>query len=301
MTGSDRLDLVKSSLHYALDELGPEDRVAITTYAGHVSVALAPTPATDKDAVTAALASLSASGGTSMASGLDLAYAQAEAMQQQGTRTRLVVCSDGDANLGPSTADELLAHIADRARRGIALTTVGFGTGNYRDRVMEKLANHGDGAYAYVDSTRQARRVFSEELPRMLHEVARDVKIQVALNRDAVRAWRLVGYENRRLADEEFLDDSVDAGDVGSGHQVTALYEVELEPDATGDLGRIEVRARPVDGGPTLHLSRRITVRQVARPFEHAGRDLRFASAVLGMSELLRDSPWAKSWRMTRA
>lgn len=298
MAGSDRLDLVKDSVHFALAELGPTDQIAIATYAGSTQVVLPPTPATDRAAVQAALTALTAHGGTSMATGLDLAYLQAEAMHQPGEHSHVVVCSDGDANIGPSNADALLASISEHARKGVALSTVGFGTGNYRDRVMERLANEGDGSYAYVDSPRQARGVFGTELLRTLQNVAKDVKIQVALDADAVMAWRLVGYENRTLRHEQFEDDTVDAGDVGSGHQVTALYELKLRPQATGRLGEIRVRARPFEGGPTEVLRHQVDVRTIAHPFEHATTDLRLATAVLGFAELLRHSPYAQTWRL---
>jgi Ca-activated chloride channel family protein len=298
MQGSDRLDLVKDTLRVALDALDERDQVAIATNAGHVSLALPPTPATERAAFQAALERLSADGGTGMASGLDLAYAQAEAMHRPGTRTRVVVCSDGDANLGPATPDALLDAIEGHARRGIGLTTVGFGTGNYRDAVMETLADHGDGAYAYVDSPRQAHRVFGEDLGRMVQEVARDVKIQVALSDRVVTAWRLVGYENRRLAPEAFLDDAVDAGEVGSGHQVTALYELTLAPGATGELGRVRVRGAPADGGPVEAIEAGVDVAAVARGWARAQADLRFAVGVVGLADVLRGSPYAEAWRL---
>lgn len=288
MTGSDRLELVKDSLQHALDTLGPDDEVALVTYAGDTKVALPATPATDRARIEVALRGLTSEGGTAMGSGLELAYQQAERMHRPGERSHVVVCSDGDANIGPSRADALLAFVADHARRGVALSTVGFGEGNYRDRVMERLANEGDGAYHYVDAPRQARRVFAEDIPRGLQEVARDVKVQVALDAAAVEGWRLVGYENRRLRNQDFDDDAVDAGDVGSGHQVTAIYELALRPGAGGTLGEVRVRARPVDGGPTEAQRHLVTVDRVARPFTSAPADLRFAAAVMGFSEHLR-------------
>ncbi|MCB9647337.1 MAG: von Willebrand factor type A domain-containing protein [Deltaproteobacteria bacterium] len=298
MSGSDRLDLVKDTLRVALDALDERDQVAITTYAGSVALVLPPTPATEKATFQAALDGLAAAGSTGMASGLDLAYQQAEAMHRPGTRTRVVVCSDGDANLGPSTPDALLDAIEGHARRGIGLTTVGFGTGNYKDAVMETLADKGDGAYAYVDSPRQARKVFGEDLGRMVQEVAKDVKIQVALSDRAVLAWRLVGYENRRLRPEDFEDDAVDAGEVGSGHQVTALYELALAPDAKGELGRVRVRGAPADGGPVVAIEAGVDVGTVARPWRRAQSDLRFAVAVVGLADVLRGSRFAEGWSL---
>lgn len=298
MSGSDRLALAKQSVELAVSALAPDDQVAIATYAGATRVVLPPTPAADLEAVQVALTRLDASGGTSMGTGLELAYQLAESMHQTGDHSHVVVCSDGDANIGPSNAEQLLASISAHARRGVALSTVGFGAGNYRDEIMERLANEGDGSYAYVDSPRQARRVFTIELLRTVQDVARDVKIQVALDAQAVLSWRLVGYENRVLKSEDFEDDLVDAGDVGSGHQVTALYELRLRPGTRGELGEIRVRARPVAGGPVQTLRHQVSVATVAHPFEHARQDLRLATAILGFAELLRRSPYAQDWRL---
>lgn len=303
MTGDDRLELAKRSISRALQVLAPSDQVAITTYAGGVSLVLPPTPATQGPRIEAALGQLHNGGGTAMQSGLSLAYEQAELMRRPGTYTRVVVLSDGDANIGATTPEDLLADIADHQARGITLSTIGFGNGNYRDDMMEKLANRGNGNYFYVDSDEQSRRVFQRDLYRMISEVAADVKIQVELDADWIESYRLVGYDNRAIADEDFRDDAVDAGEIGEDHQVTALYELTL-PTAVdlakvskeARLGTVRVRAKVPGGQVAKETSLSVPLSVLRRPFHQADADLRFATAVIGAAELLRHSQHARPW-----
>jgi Ca-activated chloride channel family protein len=303
MTGDDRLEMAKRSIVRAVQALAPSDRVAITTYAGGVSVVLPPTSASERLQIEAAVARLNNGGGTAMQSGLSLAYEQAEEMRRPGTYTRVVVLSDGDANIGATTPEDLLADIAEHQARGITLSTIGFGNGNYRDDMMEKLANRGNGNYFYVDSDQQSRRIFERDLYRMISEVAADVKIQVELDADWIESYRLVGYDNRAIADEDFRDDAVDAGEIGEDHQVTALYELTL---ATGveltmaskeaRLGTIRVRAKVPGGQVAKETALAVPLSVLRRPFHRADPDLRFATAVIGAAELLRHSEHARAW-----
>lgn len=296
MTSVDKLELAKKSLSFAVGHLQPEDRVAITTYAGGVRLVLPPTFVRHRERIFAALDELTSSGGTAMGSGLRLAYEQASDMRSPETITRIIVCSDGDANIGLTQPDALLDEVRRYVDEGITLSTIGFGDGNYRDAMMEQLANRGNGNYFYVDSERQAARVFGRDLDKMIQDVAKDVKIQVAFDTAVVRRYRLVGYENRAVADEDFRDDAVDAGEIGAGHQVTALYELELAPHASGRLGTVRVRAKRIGTEVAKETSLTIDTSMVMRPFARAPADLRFAAAVVGAAELLRQGPRAERW-----
>lgn len=297
MASSDKLQLAKQSLAIAVKHLRPDDRVAITTYAGGIALVLPPTFARHEDRILAALESLASSGGTAMESGLSLAYAQASEMQSEGTTTRIIVCSDGDANIGATSPDELLDRVRSYVDRGVSLSTIGYGDGNYRDAMMEQLANKGNGNYFYVDSERQAQRVFGRDLNKMIQDVAKDVKIQVAFDAHVVKRYRLVGYENRAIADEDFRRDEVDAGEIGAGHQVTALYELVLDAHAgEGRLGEVFVRAKRPGDDTAKETAMTITTDMVQRAFHRAPADLRFATAVVGAAELLRNGPRAKAW-----
>lgn len=247
MRGPDRLGLVQQALHHAVDRLGPEDTVAIVTYAGRTEVLASPTPMSRRATLHRAIERLSSGGGTAMGAGVELAYAQAEASYVHGAENRVIVLSDGDANIGAADPESILGTIRRHAEGGITLTTMGFGRGNYKDAMMERLADAGDGAYVYVDGLDEAQRVLGTELGATLETVARDLKIQVELDPAAVRGWRQIGYVNRQIADRDFRNDAVDAGEVGSSHQVTALYELELAPDwqHRDAVGTVRLRAKP--------------------------------------------------------
>lgn len=296
MTPPDRLELAKTSIGIAVSRLSPRDRVAITTYAGGVALVLPPTSAGERGIIAEAIARLRTGGGTAMQSGLEVAYAQAAAMLSPDTVTRIIVCSDGDANIGARSREALFESIAGYVRQGVRISTIGFGEGNYRDAVMEHLANRGNGNYYYVDSEAQAAKVFGRDLEKMVWDVAEDVKVQVELDGRAVRSHRLVGYENRALAHADFRKDEVDAGEIGAGHQVTAIYELELAPNASGRLATVRVRAKRPGAPVAKETSLEIPVEMVDRPFGRAPADLRFATAVMGLAELWRQSPQAAGW-----
>lgn len=301
MGAPDRIGLAKKSLHLLTDALKPGDTVALCTYAGDTRVVLHPSG--DKPTVHRAIDSLGTGGGTAMGSGIELAYALAEKTLAKGHVNRVVVLSDGDANIGRTSHEELLASIARYRDKGITLSTVGFGTGNYQDTMMEQLADNGDGNYSYIDDEAQARRVFVEQVDGLLQVVARDVKIQVELDPNVVRRYRLMGYENRHIANKDFRNDKVDAGEVGAGHSVTALYEVEL---ARTDASPITVRLRHKDPKNALHggsdkateQAFPMPVSAIATTFDGAPESYRFAVGVAGFAEVLRQSPHAAEWRL---
>ncbi len=291
MRGPDRLGLAQQSMAHTLRGLGAEDTVSIVTYAGSTQVVLPPTPATQRATIERAIQQLRSGGGTAMDSGMSLAYQQAEQSYAEGAENRVIVMSDGDANIGRTSADEMLETIRRHAEGGITLTTVGFGTGNYQDWRMERLADAGDGVYVYIDSFDEAKRVFGQHLGSTLESVARDVKLQVSFDPSVVRSWRQVGYENRQIADQDFRNDAVDAGEVGSGHQVTALYELELAfgTRLRAPLGAVHLRAKPPGPDrPAEEWEHELRPR-TASSLADAGPDTRLALAAMFLAEGLAE------------
>ncbi len=296
MSSADKLGLAKRALHELVDNLGSEDTVALATYAGTERVVLEPTYTTQKKTIHDAIEGLRNGGGTSMGSGMELAYRMASEMYLHGAENRVIVLSDGDANIGRTSHDEILSTIEHYAEEGITLTTVGLGMGNYKDTMMEQLANKGDGNYFYIDSFKEAQKVFGQDLSGTIQTIAKDVKIQVEFDPDAVHGYRLIGYENRDIADQDFRNDQVDAGEVGSGHQVTALYDVVLKDGASADdtIATVRLRAKkPGPDRPAEEYTWAVPVGEIHGDFADASRDSRSAWAVATFAEKLRGSPHA--------
>ncbi|WP_247714060.1 vWA domain-containing protein [Qipengyuania xiamenensis] len=224
MNSPDKLPLVKRALSGLASEMSGKDKVSIVVYAGRTAVVLEPTSNSAK--VRAALSRLEAGGSTAGAAGLELAYDMARQGFIKGGVNRVILATDGDFNVGMSDTDRLIEMIEKQRDSGVTLTTLGFGTGNYNEAMMEQIANHGNGNYAYIDSALEAKKVLREEMSSTLFTIAKDVKIQVEFNPSVVSQYRLIGYENRALREEDFNNDAVDAGDIGAGHQVTAIYEI---------------------------------------------------------------------------
>ncbi|MCO4744976.1 MAG: VWA domain-containing protein [Proteobacteria bacterium] len=292
MQSSDKIGLLKKTLKMLTEELEDGDTVAIATYAGRTDVVLAPTPMSQSGEIMRALDRLTAGGSTAMGAGIDLAYGLADKSLVEGAVNRVIVCSDGDANVGQTSHEALSATIRGYAEKGVTLTTVGFGTGNYQDTMMERLANDGDGNYYYIDSEREARRVFVEKLTGTLEVIAKDVKIQVDWDPEDVLAYRLIGYENREVADRDFRNDKVDAGEIGAGHQVTALYEVALRDHVEGSIATVRVRNKaPGPDAPAVERSFELSSEEIAGTFAATSRQFRIATASAGFAELLRQSP----------
>jgi len=298
MQAEDRIGLAKKSLRMLTSTLRKGDTVALCTYAGSVREVLPPTGVEQKDRILAAIDDLTAGGSTAMSSGIDLAYDLAQRTLVPGHVNRVIVLSDGDANVGPTSHEEILKTIKRARDKGVTLSTIGYGMGNYKDTMMERLANEGNGNYYYIDSETQARRVFSEQVDGTLEVIARDVKIQVEFDPEVVRTYRLVGYENRDVADRDFRNDKVDAGEIGSGHSVTAIYDVELK---TTSKAPVVVRLRhkaPLGSDRAEETLVRMAPASIAPSFDAAPADLRFAAAVTGFAEILRQSPHARTWKM---
>jgi Ca-activated chloride channel family protein len=309
MNSPDKLPLVKQAFGLLTANLRARDTVAIVVYAGAAGLVLPATPGNQRSVILEALDALSAGGSTAGGAGIQLAYEVALQNFKPGGTNRIILASDGDFNVGPRSRSELEALIVSMRDKEIFLTIYGFGYGNYRDSTMELLANKGNGAYAYIDSLSEARRALVEDLGATLLTVAKDVKIQVEFNPDAVTAYRLIGYENRLLEEWEFLDDSRDAGEMGAGHAVTALYEIE--PRSGFEAGTEQGSPQPVPQWPaiekpqtwamirtrykaptdeqSLALDRELHTAPGA--FMAASRDLRQAAVLAAWGMLLRNSP----------
>jgi Ca-activated chloride channel family protein len=309
MDAPNRLPLVKTALAMLVEQLTARDRVAIVTYAGDAGLALPSTPGNDQRKIHRALSALKAGGSTNGGEGIRMAYRVAREHLIKGGLNRVILATDGDFNVGVTSADELLKLIEGQRKAGVDLTVLGFGMGNLRDATMEKLADHGNGHYAYIDSKREAQRVFVEQGAALI-TIARDVKVQVEFNPRQVASYRLLGYENRLMKAEDFNNEKKDAGDVGAGHTVTALYEVvpagkvgspgvdplryqqtaaQLTPAAeSGELMTVKVRYRDPSAETSTLLT--LPVYNFSRKFTEAPQDFRFAAAVAAFGMLLRDS-----------
>lgn len=299
MNSTDKLPLVKESLYLLLDELRPTDRVALVTYAGNTAVVLPSTPASDKSMIKNAIASLGAGGGTAGASGIQLAYQTARANLMQQGNNRVILCTDGDFNLGISSEEELVKLIEEERKSGVYLTVLGYGTGNYQDGKMQELADHGNGNHAYIDQISEAKKVLVKEFAGTLITIAKDVKFQLEFNPDKVASYRLIGYENRMLAKEDFNNDAKDAGELGAGHTVTALYEIIPAANAakkSGDIVKLKFRYKP----PTGTQKSRLIEQRVSEQFssQTPSENFRFAAAVAEAGLLLRNSAYksAATW-----
>ncbi|RMG97067.1 MAG: VWA domain-containing protein [Deltaproteobacteria bacterium] len=316
MESPDKLPLLKSSLAMLVDGLRPADRIGIVVYAGASGVVLEPT--NDRAAILEALESLHAGGSTNGAGGIEAAYALARQSFVPGGINRVILATDGDFNVGPQSPAALRRLIEKKRKDGIFLSVLGFGTGNLQDRTMQVLAQHGNGNAAYIDSLAEARKVLVEEAGGTLVTVAKDVKIQVEFNPLQVAAYRLIGYETRHLEHRDFNDDRKDAGDIGAGHTVTALYEIVpasrnvaggtdplkyQRPSTPSDAARsgelLTVRLRYKHPRGTRSRLLEVPVRDDERPLERTSNDFRFSAAVAEFAMLLHRSPHAgrSSWQ----
>ncbi len=293
MDMENRLGLVKRSLELLVERLRPDDTVAIVVYGSEARVVLSPTTGADKGAILNAIYSLTPDGSTNAEAGLKLGYSLAYANFRPGGINRVILCSDGVANVGATGPDEILTSIRAYADAGIQLSTLGFGMGNFNDVLMEQLADKGDGVYGYIDTIAEAQKLFVEDLTSTLQVIALDAKVQVDFNPETVARYRLIGYENRAVADQDFRNDAVDAGELGAGHTATALYAVMLQPGAEGRLATVQLRWED----PATHVVREINgnfnTYDLAASFEAAEPRYQLAVTVAHYAELLRHSPWA--------
>jgi Ca-activated chloride channel family protein len=308
MMPPNKLPLVRASMRLLVNELRPKDRVAIVVYAGSAGLVLPSTPGDEKTKILDAIDRLEAGGSTAGGAGIRRAYDEAVANFIRGGNNRVILATDGDFNVGVSSDAEMVRLIEEKRQTGVFLTVLGVGDGNLQAAKMEKLADHGNGNYAYLDNLSEARKVLVHELGGTLYTVAKDVKIQVEWNPARVRAYRLIGYENRLLQNEDFADDRKDAGEVGSGHAVTALYEVVPQGVATDvtvrlpdslryqrvtaqnsggpELLFVKVRYKRPDGDQSRLISRPVLAEGAGSP----SVDFQFQAAVAEFGLLLRDS-----------
>jgi Ca-activated chloride channel family protein len=316
MNEPDKLPLLKQGLTLLVRQLSPRDRLAIVTYAGYTGVALEPTHCTpeNRQRIEDLIDSLGAGGSTHGSAGIQLAYELAEDQFREGDINRVILCTDGDFNVGVTTQEELIALIEDKAKSGVFLTVLGFGTGNVKDNIMETLADKGNGNYGYVDTLMEARRLLVQQVSGTLMTIAKDVKIQVEFNPAEIQAYRLIGYENRMLAKEDFNDDTKDAGEIGAGHSVTALYELVpagVESDVmpavdplkyqqppqplsdaawSGEWATVKLRYKAPEEDESKLIQTAVKCGDAA--LESADPEFQFASAVAAWGMILRDSPF---------
>lgn len=315
MQSPDKLGLVKRSLQLLVAQMQEDDRIALVVYAGAAGMVLDSTSGSKQAKILGALESLTAGGSTNGAAGIELAYRIAEENKIEGGINRVIIASDGDLNVGVTSIDALTELIGNKRENGIALTSLGFGTGNYNYSLMEQLADVGNGNAAYIDTLSEARKVLVEEMQSTLLTIAKDVKIQVEFNPDVVAEYRLIGYENRLLNREDFRNDKVDAGEVGAGHTVTALYEISLKgstssmiPDrryggateTTADFGNelayVNVRYKLPEQHQGTEFGIAVERQDVGSERFEASDNIRFAAAVAGFGQLLRGGVHTNNW-----
>ena len=315
MDQPNKLPLLKQAFAQLVPQLRAQDRVSIVVYAGSAGLVLPPTAGDRHGEILAALEQLQAGGSTNGGEGIQLAYAMAKQSFARGGVNRVILATDGDFNVGTSDQKALETLVGDQRASGVALSTLGFGDGNYNDAMAERLADVGDGNHAYIDTLQEARKVLVEEMQSTLLTIARDVKIQVEFNPAQVAEYRLVGYENRALKDEDFANDKVDAGDIGAGHEVTALYEITPVGSGADRLpplryaGKQPVATAAAQPGEIAHLRLRYkrphatTSQLIETPIlrsqlrAEAGESLRFAAAVAAFADALRGGTRMEGWR----
>lgn len=309
MDEPNKLPLLKQSMKMLVDQLGSQDRVTIVVYAGSDRIVLPPTSGDQKEEIRAAINTLTSGGSTHGSSGIRTAYRLAEQVFMPKGNNRVILASDGDFNVGVTDRGELQKLITEKSTSGVFLTVLGFGMGNYHDDTMEILADSGNGNYAYIDSLLEAKKVLIKERASTLFTLASDVKIQIEFNPARVGAYRLIGYENRMLADEDFKDDTKDAGEIGRGHSVTALYEivpagaadipqvdglkyrkVQASDQAGEEIMTVKLRYKP--SGQTTSVMTDLAVQDTAPTLARTSDDFRFAAAVAGFGMLLKDSKY---------
>lgn len=318
MLTQQKLPLVQQVLTETVSILNHQDTISIVTYAGSTGVLLPPTPVSSSEVIVDAIAGLSAGGSTAGAAGLDLAYQQAEAGFLEDGLNHIILCTDGDFNVGPSSTAELVELVEERRRSGVTLTVLGFGAGN-NDALMEGISNAGNGVYGNITDSEQASRYVEERLLQTLVHIAKDVKLQIEFNSKLVYAYRLLGYENRAIVDDDFRDDTVDAGEIGSGHRVTAIYELAVDdgtipaavdaPDTQDGVayqGTVEVDPKDwvlvkvrykepgaTESDPAKEVALSLSADALSANLDAADADFRWSVAVAAVAELLKRSPYA--------
>lgn len=295
MGNGNRLEMVQDALEMLVDQLGPSDSVGIVAYTDTAWVVLPHTSARNKSEIVEAIYSLYPMASTNAEAGLILGYREANKAFKSNGINRVILCSDGVANVGNTGPDSIWESIEDYASEGITLTSVGVGMGNYNDVLMEQLADQGNGFYAYIDNKNEARRLFVHDLVSTLQVIALDAKAQVIFNPEVVSRYRLVGFENRAIADEDFRNNSVDAAEIGAGHSVTALYEIKLNPGAWGEIATVQLRWQDPDTYRVEEISKTFDTRDLEDSFRRADPYFKLDVLVAEFGEILRNSYWADS------
>lgn len=318
MNNANKLPLVKKALTMLTAQLSENDSVAIVVYAGASGVVLEPTAGNQRFQIESALNKLSAGGSTNGGQGIELAYRLAQDAFKPNGINRVILATDGDFNVGTVDHEQLIDLIVKQRDKGIALTTLGFGQGNYNDHLMEQLANKGNGNYAYIDTLNEARKVLVEELDANMNTIAKDTKIQVEFNPAVVAEYRLVGYENRRLTKEDFNNDKVDAGEIGEGHRVTAFYEISMQTSLSkyndelrytdksaaetsslananlDEIAHVKLRYKSPDSQDS-QLITQVIMKDSINAFTNQSSDFKFATAVIEFAELLRNGKFTNN------
>lgn len=314
MSDENKLPLLKESMKILVKELRPEDKVSIVVYAGAAGLVLPPTAGNKKETIVNALEQLNAGGSTAGGEGIKLAYKIAEENFIKGGNNRVILATDGDFNVGASSDNDMENLIVEKRKSGVFLTCLGYGMGNYKDSKMETLADKGNGNYAYIDNIQEANRFLSKEFKGSMFAIAKDVKIQIEFNPKYVQSYRLIGYENRKLRPEDFKNDAIDAGELGSGHTVTALYEIipvgvkshyfetpsdlkytqtaPVETAYAEELATIKFRYKKPDGEKSIEMVQ--VINNTAKPLQVMGQDFKFATAVAWFGLKLRESKLIK-------
>lgn len=317
MSSPDKLGLLKKSLSLLVSQLRAEDSIALVVYAGASGIVLEPTAGNQKHKIIRALNNLAAGGSTNGGAGIQLAYEVAQQAYKANGINRILLATDGDFNVGTVNFEQLINLVEHKRETGISLSTLGFGTGNYNDKLMEQLADAANGQYSYIDNLNEAQKVLVDEISSSLKTVAKDAKIQIEFNPQLVSEYRLIGYENRLLAKEDFNNDKVDAGDIGAGKTVTALYEIvlketskpQIDPlryqaaqQATEDdtkaneLAFVKIRYKEPTENHSRLLQQAITKTRAGRTLEQTSADFRFAVSVAGFAELLKGGKYQQNF-----
>ncbi len=309
MNAQNKLPLVQATLRLLTKQLRPQDKVSLVVYAGRTAIELEPTSGADKAKILSAIDRLQANGSTNGESALRLAYSQATQSFIKGGINRILLMTDGDFNVGLSSPDQIKELVSKEREKGISLSTFGFGEGNYQEAMMEQIADVGNGNYSYIDSLEESKKVLGDELAATFNTVAKDVKLQLEFNPAQIKEWRLIGYENRVLQEQDFKNDKVDAAEIGAGKSVVALYELtpvgkaglyaerrysdKKETSARNqELGFLKVRYKQ----PTGNISTEFNVALPSRASSAPSTDLQFAAAVAGFGQLLKNSKYQGQW-----
>jgi Ca-activated chloride channel family protein len=293
MADGGRLEMVKQSLQLLVDRLSSNDTVAIVAYSTDAWVVLNPTPGNDRNTILNAIYNLQPMQTTNAEAGLRLGYQLAMQAYRSNASNRVILCSDGVANTGNINPDVILSEVHGYVDEGVTLATVGVGMGNYNDVLLEQLADNGDGNYAYIDDLDEARKVLVDDMVSTIEVIAYDAKIQVDFNTDVVARYRLIGYENRAVADQDFRNDAVDAGEIGAGHSATAIYAVQFKPGAAGRIATVQLRWQDANTREVREINGNFNTWDLAQRFQDASPRYQLAVIVAQYAEILRNSPWA--------